>query len=169
MDWDALFDDLQGRLEAAERDEVDGQMADLVEAEVATVSVVDRWRAAAGSPVRLRLADGRTCEGAVVDCGVDWVLLRRGARQELVATRAVHWVVGLGGAAPEPGLVASRLALGHALRALARRRVDVLVHLVAGPVVRGTVARVGKDHLDLAAGGEVLTVPFGALVSVATA
>lgn len=169
MDWDVLFDDLQGRLEAAERDEVDEQIADLVEAEAAAMGTVDRLRAAVGRKLRVALPTGRTLEGVLVDCGVDWLLLASAGRQVLVPLAAVRWVVGLAGSAPEPGVVTSKLGLAHALRALARERVDIVVEVTGGSVVRGVAGRVGRDHLDVVHGSGALTLPFTALVTVATA
>lgn len=169
MDWDVLFDDLQGRLEAAERDEVDEQLADLVEAEAATMGFLDRLRAAVGSRLRVALSTGRALEATLVDCGVDWLLLAADGRQVLLPLNAVRWVAGLSGSAPEPGIVTSTLGLAHAFRALARERVDVVVEVTGGAVLRGVVGRVGRDHLDVIHTAGVATVPYAALVTVATA
>ena len=45
--------------------------------------------------------------------------------------------------------MAARLGLGSALRALARDRARVTVHLVDGSAVAGTIDRVGADFLEV--------------------
>lgn len=171
MNWDALFDDLQSMLEAAERDELDVELGSLIEAEIATTTLVERVRAAVGRVVRICLADGDIREGEIVDCGQGWVLVARGVRQILAPLASVRWVATLGGAAPPVGLVASRLGLAYALRALARARVPVQVLVLGGQPLRGAIGRVGADHLDVvldARGAPVVTIGFPAIVAVTT-
>lgn len=171
MDWESLFDDLQSQLEAAERDELDVELGSLIEAEMATTTLIERLRAAVGRQVRVALANGELFEAEVVDCGEGWLLCVRGQRQLLVPLTALRWVTPLGGSAPPPGLVASRLGLAYALRALARERVPVQLMLLGAQSLRGAIGRVGADHLDLLLDGQgqqVVTVGFAALVLVTT-
>lgn len=171
MRWELLFDDLHSQLEAAERDLVEAGIGDLVEAEAATIPLVDRLRAAIGRPVRLTVAGAGQVAGVVRDAGAGWLLVVEGDREALVPTAAIRTVAPLGHGAPPAGPVRSRLGLGHALRALARAREPLRVDLCDGHGLRGTLVRVGADHVDLrtdAAGADlpVLTVPFGALAAV---
>lgn len=171
--WDILFDDLHSQLEAAERDLVDAEVGDLLEAERATTLLVDRLRAAAGSVVRVSAEGAGTIEGLVRDAGAGWILVADGARQWLIAAAAVRTVAVPAFAAPPAGAVASRLGLGHTLRALARAGDVVQVQLRDAQVLRGWLVRVGVDHVDLRSDAPathlpVLTIPFTALAAVRT-
>lgn len=173
--WEALFADLEAQLAAS--DEEAAQDGERARAEVARTELTDRLRAGVGAPVRLRLVDGTALAGVVRDAGAGWVLLAPEVGRVVVPTAAVAAVSGLSRAlAPPAGQVARRLGLASVLRALARDRAGVLLHL-PGHVVSGTIDRVAADHLDLAehpvgeprrasAVREVLTVPLAAVVAV---
>lgn len=168
--WETLFADLEARLDAAQAQERLADVAERTRAERAAVLLADRWRAATGAELTLRLRGGEAVRGEVVDAAASWVLLR-GARQHLVPAAAVVTVAGLPPAVAAPaGTVARRLGLGHALRAVARDR--SVVHVVTvGGAVDGRVDAVGADHVDVALAyadsgrptGAVVTVPFDAL------
>lgn len=153
--WDALFDDLEAQLRAAD-DDVAAMHAERVRAEVADVVLVDRLRAAVGQPVVVRLLGGEVVEGAVESAGPDWLLLAEAAGEALVPLAALARLEGLPRAvAAPPGAVERRLGLASVLRAVARDRSAVRLSLreagAAGAALTGTVDRVGADHLDLAA------------------
>ncbi|HSO64722.1 MAG TPA: hypothetical protein VLQ78_06440 [Ornithinibacter sp.] len=179
MRWEGLFADLEGRLAAEERRELDDEVAERTRRERALVELGARLSAAVGAPLRLGLVGGLLLQGELIDVGDGWVLVRAGAtaREVLVPTSAIATLTPLGRES-EPGRVARRFALGSALRALSRDRATVGVTLVGGgPLLVGTIDTVGADHLDLAEHPEgvprrqenvraVTTVPFGALLSV---
>jgi hypothetical protein len=169
--WDHLFADLEAQYAAAEAAERRAAVGELVRGERATVTLADRVRAAVGRPVRLHVGDlpgerDAVVEGEVVDVGPGWVLLAQPpVRQALVPLAAVEAAPGLSDvvAAP-PGVVESRITFGHALRALARDRVQVRVVTASREVV-GRFGRVGADHVDVVADapGGVWTVPLAAI------
>lgn len=165
MRWDDVFAELAAEFAAAEREEGEAQLGELVAAEAAGTTFADRCRARRGQPLTVRLQDGSTRSGTVRDATRAWVLLADGDRRSLVPLSAVVLAWPLHGSAPEPGPVEARLGWGHALRALADQRLSVLVRTAAGDH-RGQIVRVGADHLDLAGGPEMLTVPWQALLSV---
>ena len=179
MRWEGLFADLEGRLAAEERRDLDDEVAERTRRERALVELDARLCAATGSSLRVGLVGGSTLEGELLDVGDGWLLVRAGtaAREVLLPTAAVA-TLGLLGRESEPGRVARRFALGSALRALSRDRATVGVALVGGgPLLVGTIDAVGADHLDLAEHPEglprrrenvtaVSTVPFAALLSV---
>lgn len=175
-----LFADLESRLSAdGELDRLD-RVRELTRVEAAQVSLVDRLRSAVGQHLTVRTCLGEPVAGEVEAVASTWLLLRDGARQHVVAVAAVESVTGALGRASAPRQdVASRLSVGHALRALARDRVRVVVRTRSTTVV-GRVERVGSDHLDVGvgaswdgddagprgAGQHVTVVPFAALVVV---
>lgn len=170
MRWEALFADMEAQLDAARVADLAAEVADLTRAELATVELRDRLRAAQGAQVTILVAGGGTVAGELLEVAAQWVLVGEGSRRALVPLGAVTAVRGLAlRAAPAAGEVARRLGLGSALRALARDRVTVRV-AIDGAELAGRIERVGSDHLDLAADveghhgtGRVWVVPFAAL------
>jgi hypothetical protein len=173
MRWEALFADLQGQWDAAQRAEDDARIADLAELEMGRTGVVDRLRACRGNMLAVRLTDGSEVTGLVLDAAPQWLLLRSGERRCVVPASAVAAAWPLGPVAPDPGVVERRLGVAHALRAIAREGATVRLRTLAGDV-RGRIVRVGADHLDVAidlvpgqaALGSVITVTFTALLLV---
>lgn len=167
--WDALFDDLEAQLAAAEAGDRAAAVADLTRAEHATITLVERLRGAAGA-VTIELRDGASVTGELRDAASEWVLVGEDRRQHLVPSGAIATVAGLGRhAQPARSARSDRLGLGHVLRALMRDRRPVQVRTSAG-AFPGWIARVGKDHVDLevspGAAHGARTVPWSALLCV---
>jgi hypothetical protein len=175
MRWEALFADMEAQLDAARVADLAAEVADLTRAERATVALVARLRAAAGTALAVRVGGGEVVTGSVLDVAEQWLLLADGPRRALVPLAMVQAVSDLPLAAQpsDGGVVGRRLTLGHALRALARDRVVVRVALDGGEVV-GRLDRVGADHVDVTgvtdrsgarprADGPCWTVPIAAI------
>lgn len=174
MRWRALFADLESQLDAAQARDRLADVADLTRAERAGVALVDRLRAHGPEPLTLVLRDGERVHGRVLDVGPGWLLVADadGPGEHLVPVAAVATVAGLvAAAAPPPGVVMSRLTLGHALRVVARDRAVVRLRTDAGTLV-ARVDAVGRDHLDAAVvhadsgrpTGERRVVPWSAVL-----
>ena len=183
MRWERLVDELAAGLDAEEARVLDAEVAERTRRERARVGLVDRLAAADG-PITARLLGGTSVTGTLERYAAEWALARSDAGRR--GSR--------GGAAPGRGRVTrgrcrpsrdpdlrsrllDRLALGVALRAVARDRAAVTVHLVDGDSLVGTIDAVGADHLDLAlhppselrrerAVVEHRAVPFAALACV---
>ena len=179
MRWDALFEDLEAQLDAAEAAELDAEVRERSRLEAAKLLLADRLAAAEGHPVSIQTRGAGVIRGTLTQVLPEWLLVVDGASDVLVPTSAVLVVSGLGSAtaAPAQGAVAGRLTLGYALRGLARTRAGVAVVLVDGGVVHGTIDRVGADFFEISEHppGEarraglvraVRTVPFGAVGAV---
>lgn len=181
MRWQALFDDLEAQAAAADAADHAAEVADRTRRETALVGVVDRLRAGAAQQLVLTVEGAGAVRGALLDTGVDWLLLEDASSRELlVPLRAVLTLVGLGQRSEPPGSageLASRLDLRWALRGLARSRTPAVVVLRDGSSLSGTIDRVGADYLDLAehlpgearraaAVRQVSTVPVAALALV---
>jgi hypothetical protein len=171
MRWEALFEDLQGQLEAAERADDEALVAELAEAEMGGTALADRLRARLGQEVRLRLRSGADLAGRILDAAPQWLLLGDDReRRILVPVEAVQAAWPLGQVAPEAGTVERRLRITHVLRALAREGGPVRVSCDAGDYT-GWLTRVGSDHVDLrqeASGQGTITVALAAVVLVST-
>jgi hypothetical protein len=181
MRWDELFADLEGQLEAAEGAELAAEVADRTRHETAQLWLIDRLVPAAGHDVRLHLRGAGPVSGRLDRVGAEWLLVSEAAgRQALVPVAAVLSAAGLGALSRAPGQetrVFARLGLGSALRAIARDRVQVVVGLVDGAAVTGTVDRVGADFVEVAEHGPgeprrqrevsgMRAVPFAAIAIV---
>jgi hypothetical protein len=180
--WERLFGDLEAQLEAAERAELDDEVADRTRREVARTELVDRLRAATGSRLDVTLRGTGVVTATVERVGADWVLLAESHRATLLApVAAITSVRNLGrAAAAPPDEVARRLDVRFVLRGLARDRAAVALLLDDGAALTGTIDRVGADHLDLAEHPldvprrtglvpAVRTVPLAALTAVRSA
>jgi hypothetical protein len=176
-----LFADLEAQAEALEHAERAAEVEERARGEFGALRVVDRARAAIGSPLRLRVAGGLTVAGRLLRVGAEWLLLDEGdGREAIVAVRHLVSVRGLGrySAAPgSAGVVESRLGLRQALRGVARDRSAVRVQLSDGLTVEATIDRVGADFIEVAthAPGEprrrkevrdVELLPLGVLAAV---
>lgn len=155
IQWEHLIDELEATVEADDRRELDGEVADRTRRELARLHLVDRLRAAAGADVTLGI-DGRgPVRGRVRRVGPDWLLLDDAATAELVVVAAaILWIDGLPPRAVDPAAVSAvdqRLGLGSVLRGAARDRLVVQVRLRDGSEFRGLVGRVGADFVAVGA------------------
>ena len=116
MRWEGLFADLEGRLAAEERRELDDEVAERTRRERALVELDARLCAAAGPPVRIGLVGGSAVDGELLDVGDGWLLARAG-------TGAPRGARAHGGGRRPSGRSAAqsdRRALGPAVRARLR-------------------------------------------------
>jgi hypothetical protein len=154
MRWERLFDDVEAQLDAADRAELAGEVADRTRREVARLGLVDRLRAGIDAELQLRILGAGMLAGRLRRAGEGWLLLEPGAGPPaLVLLAAVLEVGGLPVTAAEPGSegpVLSRLDIGYALRAIARDRSPVVVLLRDGTRLDGTLDRIGSDFADVA-------------------
>lgn len=176
MRWESLFEDLEAQIEADDRAARASEIVERTRAERATLTLLDRLLAHVGQQLAWQLVDGDMLPGQLLDVGADWVMVESGG-ECLVPLHAVAAVSGLSRMA-EPGQQpVRRLGLGVVLRGLSRDRSAVVVRIRGGRLVRGTLDRVGVDHVDLAvhAADEVRraasvaavqTVPFPAVISI---
>ena len=154
MRWEGLFDDLEAQAAALEQAERAAEVDERTRSEIGALAWGDRARASLGASVRARLAGGLAVSGLLCRAGPDWLLLDEGAgREALIVSAAVLGLRGLGrySAVPDSdGVVAARLGLRHALRAIARDRSVVRIHLRDGTTVDATIDRVGRDFVEVA-------------------
>lgn len=161
MDWDHLFDDLEGQLAAeweAERAALDAESERL---RISKLTLHDRLRSmqSADARMRLELISGENWDAVLRVVGVDWMGVQAAsdARLRIIPLTALeaigvdHGVLlaSLTQPAPDRSLRA-RMSLGFVLRDLARRRMPVTIGQPGHDPVHGTIDRAGADHLDLA-------------------
>ena len=153
MRWDALFADLESQFAALRADELYGEVAERIRAEVGRITLLDRLRGAVGTVIRVELTHAEPVRGELVRVGKDCLLLESERFEEwLIPSDALTAVHGLGPwAEPAGGAVAAKLGLAHLLRGIARDRSPVTL-FCAGPghPVTGTIDRVGADFVEVA-------------------
>lgn len=148
MRWDDLFSDLAAQWEAQARRELDGEVADRTRRERALVGLRERLAAAVGGQVALTLTH-EVVTGRLLDVGDGWLLVEGGAGgQAVVPFAGITGVAGLPDRVDEAGR-SRRFGLGHALRGVSRDRAAVLVTVLDGTVLSGTIDAVGRDVLEL--------------------
>lgn len=154
MRLDALFEDLESQFDALQDDDLLGEVADRIRAEVAKFTVLDRLRGAVGTVVRVELTNAEPVQGELSRVGKDCLLMEAGPYEEwLIPVAALTAVHGLGPwAEAAEGAVAAKLGLAHLLRGIARDRSPVTLFClgVGGHPVTGTIDRVGSDFLEIA-------------------
>ena len=171
MHWEQLIDELEAAVDADERREFVGEVADRTRHELARLHLVDRLRAATGMEITVGVEGAGPLRARVRRTGPDWLLVNGDAAAEhLVVAAAILWIDGLPPRAVDPDAVSQvdrRLGLGWVLRGVARDRRVVQVRLRDGLEFRGTVSRVGADFVGVTpdnrdAAGE-RCVPFAAI------
>lgn len=161
MEWEHLFEDLEGQLAAeweAERAALDAESERL---RIAKLTLRERLQSIGsdGSRLHLDLIDGQRWEASLKVIGADWigVAARDDPRLRILPLWALsslgvdHGALlgSLGERAGQEGL-RERMTFGFVLRDLARRRVPVTVSRRGVDPQQGTIDRAGVDHLDLA-------------------
>lgn len=154
MRWDDLFADLEAQAELLAQRERADEVGERSRIQVGRVSAVDRIRPAEGALVALSVLGGERVDGVLRRVGAQWLLVEEEhGREAVVSLAAVLSVAGLSrrtADAGDVGVVESRLGLASALRAMARDRAAVRVHLVDARELDGTIDRVGSDYFELA-------------------
>lgn len=173
MRFERIFEDLEGRLEHHEQEELRAVSEDLARAERAQLTLADRLRGAGERVVTVHVGAGLRLVGTVQEVGEGWVALResRSAQSAVVPLHAIGILEGLSSRArPAEESLRSPLGLGSVLREIARDRSVVRLETTAG-VVLGRIAAVGADTLDVLSlpTGETSGVPGSARLTVATA
>ena len=168
MRWEMLFADLEARLEAAQRADLEAEIADRARSERADVTLGARVVGMRGAVLTVVLRGGRRVSGTVADAAATWLLLASGGGEVLVPASAIAAIEGLGHGAASLSAVERRLGMGSVLRELADARADVVVDTDAG-AWRGRILAVGADHLDLDGPGGVRAIPLAAVLAVAAA
>ncbi|MFL6160273.1 MAG: hypothetical protein ACJ72D_29640 [Marmoricola sp.] len=155
MRWEesvfALFDDLEMQAEGLASEERVGQVASLADASFAEVTLPSRLHAALGADLRVGLVSGPDVRGRLTRVGAGWLLLDASGAEWLVRLDAVTYLDGAGhGSVPEDlWSMTARLSVRSVLRRIASDRRPVVLHLVGGGQVSGSLGRVGADFLEL--------------------
>jgi hypothetical protein len=185
MRWDSLFSDLEGQFSAGRALEAEAEITERARVELAGIELGDRLRGAFGAEIKIVLVDGRVIRGRLSHVGSEWLVLTEGMRQWLLPYSSVVSYQGLGRVALRPeSRIQQSLGIASALRALAKDRSEVVIHLKVsvgdGYKLQGVMDRVGRDYFDLAVlqHGEVrragnvaavMTIPFSSLAALCSA
>lgn len=161
VEWEHLFDDLEGQLAAEWESERAALDAESERLRISRLTLHDRLRAMSAHDTRmvLELAGGERWDAVLRVVGADWIGVSAGGDSRLrlaplsaIASVAVDHGTLLGSLAPDvpDGGLRGRMTLGFVLRDLARRRVPVTIGSASADPQHGTIDRAGADHLDLA-------------------
>lgn len=149
MRWEALFSDLDSRMQALERLSVHSEVREKTRVETAQITLVDRLLGSVGNALEVTLMNGEELSGTLTSAYVQWILISGVRAESVVATSAVAIVTGLSATiGPPPGSAAKRLGLSHVLRTFARDRSEVSLSLIHGDIT-GVCDRVGADYVEV--------------------
>lgn len=161
MEWEHLFEDLEGQLAAeweAERAALDAESERL---RISKLTLHERLRTMSvdGARLLLELDGGDRWDATLRTIGADWIgaQVDGDARLRVIPLSAVQAIgvdhgtllAGLAGDSAPAGL-RERMTFGFVLRDLARRRAPVTIARRGSDPQHGTIDRAGADHLDLA-------------------
>ncbi|MFD5225054.1 hypothetical protein ACFWHT_05455 [Microbacterium sp. NPDC058342] len=161
MEWEHLFDDLEGQLAAEWEAERAALAAESERLRISKLTLRERMRimSAGGARVGIELTTGERWDSVLRAVGADWVgvgiagehRLRIVPSAAITAIGADHGVLlaGLEAGMAGEGL-RERMTFGFVMRDLARRRTPVTVRRTGADPQHGTIDRAGADHLDLA-------------------
>ncbi len=152
--WESVLADIESDMEARARSDMLAQAEELRRAEDTTVALAQRLQGMRGREIAIQARNGVAFRLVVRDCAEQWLLGRstRGTAGEmLVPLDGIVAVFGMRAvkAGEFRGIVARRLSLGAALRAIADRHAAVAIH-AAQSCFTGRIVRVGKDYVDVA-------------------
>lgn len=157
MRWTRLFDDLEAQLVALEHAELEAEVAEVTRSQRGSVSVIEALTADIGRSLNIEALGIGRIKGQLSEVGSNWCMLEMAVhgparrRSVLVSMSAIQTLSGLSGSVDQRGGASQRrFDMRSALRALARERAMVRIHLASGSTVTGTIDRVGRDHVDLA-------------------
>lgn len=197
MNWDRLFEDLEGQLASEWEAERAARDAESERLRIAQLMLRGRLRILCErqASIIMDLANGRRLPLTLRTVGADWIAAESAMVRGAVPTQSMlviplHAVHGIStdhgmvlGSLDEqevpPSALRERMTFGFILRDLARRRVPLHLSTAKAEDIHGTIDRAGADHLDLAlhdAGTARLAgavqgfriVPFNAVVCVRT-
>lgn len=161
VDWDHLFDDLEGQLAAEWESERAALDAESERLRIAGLHLHDRLRSMRSARAQLRVEVGsdEQWNATLREVGADWIGLHAAGdpRLTLVPLSSISGIgvdhgtllESLAEAEPDQSL-RGRMTFGFVLRDLARRRLPVTVGRRGRDPERGTIDRAGADQLDLA-------------------
>src|SRR6185312_15019652 len=111
MRWDALFEDLEAQLHAADRLELEAEVNERARMELAAVDLANRLRGQMGKQLRVSVGENLKFDGALAHVGSTWLVLNEGVRSVLVPVAAVQLIEGMGRHAAADASAARRLGL----------------------------------------------------------
>lgn len=150
-----VFEDLEQQAEGLHLAERDAELVDRSRSEYAQVTFAARLHASVGRAVTLTVTGVGRLDGTLARAGVDWCLVETPAtptaQEWVVAVPAVSRAGGLSERAVNESArsVVARLTMRSALRGIADSRAEVLLHHLDGSQVRGRLARVGADFVEV--------------------
>lgn len=175
-----LFADLEQQAEGLQLVERDLEVAERGRAEYAEVGLADRVHASVRREVTVEVLGGPSLRGELSRAGRDWLQLSlSGGPEWWVRLAALRQVRGLSAQAVVEAArpAVARLGFGSVLRGLAADQRPVRLSCVDAQELRGHVARVGEDFLELVdgtgdragpvpSGRGLAVVPFAAVGAV---
>mgnify|MGYP000329930116 FL=1 len=144
----AFMDELEARFDEVRSRELEELIDELTDAERASVTLSARLAGADGL-VNLALRGGSVLVGQVLDSTRSWVLVREASGDSLVMLSALVGAWPLGRSVARESSIRGGIGVGHVLRELSARGIEVAIDSDCGDH-RGVIDAVYGDHIDVA-------------------
>lgn len=165
MEHESFLDDLSANFAAKLREQQQLDAAELSGADAIEVTLSGRFLASVGKSLELRLVNGESLHGMVLEATASWLILRLARMDILIWYSAVEMVTGLEAAPRWPSLTEKRLPATVVLRDFASRRKEIQFQTRSG-AFKGFIERVGADFIDIVDHERREAVSLQALLSV---
>ena len=139
MDMYAFIDELEARFDEARSCDLQELIDELTDAERASVTLSARLAGVEGV-VTLALRGGGVIVGEVLDSTSTWVLLRASTGDSLVMISAVVGAWPLGRSVARESSIRGGIGVGHVLRELSARGIEVAIDSDCGDLVAGLLS-----------------------------
>ena len=159
----AFMDELEARFDEVRGRELEELIDELTDAERASVTLSARLAGADGL-VNLSLRGGSVVVGEVLDSTRSWVLLRGTTGDALIMLSAVVGAWPLGRSVARESSIRGGVGVGHVLRELSARGVDVAIDSDCGDH-RGVIDAVYADRVAGAGGASSTPCAWPAMVT----
>jgi hypothetical protein len=143
------------------RMQLNAEVDQLSQANMFQLAMVNRI-AAAKKLLRINLLNNEIVLGQVIQVGLDAILIRTSMTKQLLPLSSIAHIAGLPKAG-NPKLIKNSLLIPILLSALNHR---IIVDFKSGDRIMGELVGIWQDCLDLAFGGQQLTIEFTQLFKV---
>lgn len=167
MERDELLDDLSADFTAKLRAQRQLEATELSAADAVEVTLSGRLLASVGTSIEIRLINGESLRGEVIDAAANWLILRLLRMDIFIRYPAIEMVSGLPAAPRWPTLVETRVPGTVKLREFAATRREI--HFTTrNQTLKGFIDRVGADFIDIVNHGRHETIALSGLLYVSS-
>lgn len=167
MSENPVLNDLASQFEAQLQAQRALEIAELATADATEITLAGRLLSSVGAALELRLVNGETLRGTVIQASASWLVLKLVQADFLLWYRSLEAISGLQAAPSWPTKIEQTVRATTVLREFASRGGEL--ELVGAKCsLKGYVQRVGHDFVDIIDHGRKVSIPLSALLYVSS-